>query len=132
MLYFENLFNVQPNAAILFTYKFIISAGTFSFIDLWLQLFISWKKGPVWWTKTAPYIYFINLHMTYIVWPGIIISIISYGFIANFDIFFHSAYSGWTITFYFLEILWLAHYFFTIRTGQLRDAMKYIKLVKKS
>jgi hypothetical protein len=48
-----------------------------------LQMFVSWKKGPRFWVIVAPYIYFINIHTTYLLWPSLNVSFVIYYIVSN-------------------------------------------------
>jgi len=78
LIYFTDFYNAPINPKILMVYNIIIFAGIYALIDNWLQTFISWKKGSKCWVKFAPYLYFFNLHMTFVVLPLILITYITF------------------------------------------------------
>ena len=69
IIFFENLFGEPLIPQEMLIYKVCMITGTLSFIDNFLQLFVSWKKGPRCWRKFAPYFYLFNLHCTYVLYP---------------------------------------------------------------
>jgi len=38
------------------------------------MIFVNWKKGPQWWTKYSPYLYFAMIIIVYLVLPVLNIS----------------------------------------------------------
>ena len=52
--------------------------GAYSFADIFMQMFVSWKKGPKPWVSFAPYFYFINMHLTYLLFPCANVGLVVY------------------------------------------------------
>jgi hypothetical protein len=98
ILYVDNLFDLGHGLDVSMLFECLMVTGLFSFIDMMLQMFVSWKKGPKMWVKMAPYIYFINIHTTYLLWPALNLSLVVYFFVVHKDAFFKSPYSAWALT----------------------------------
>lgn len=98
-------------------YRIILCAGFFSFFDVAMQMFVSVKKGPEWWKDYAPYIYIVNMLLTFLGWPILIVTLVTVKMSMKFDLFFNSAYSGWAFTFSFLQVLWILEFIFVVRNG---------------
>ena len=77
-----------------------VFSGFLSFLDNTLQFFLSWKKGPSLWQHVAPVIFLVNLHLTYILFPIVMILVITAAFAANFRELRQSAYAGWVLSYY--------------------------------
>lgn len=56
----------------------VACTGAWSFADIFMQMFVSWKKGPKMWVSFAPYLYFVNMHLTYLLFPCANTSLVVY------------------------------------------------------
>lgn len=110
--------------------RLITITGTFTFFDIFMQLFVSWKKGPKIWIMVAPYIYYINTILTYFIWPGIIFSVSAYNFYFYFSVFSNSVFAGWVLTIMVLQTFFFIAFFTKVRNGPLKDSKEYLKLKK--
>ena len=63
----------QPNGTntgqLYWTLKMILLSNMASVVCITFLVFVSWKKGPAWWTKISHYVFFILLLLNYIIIP---------------------------------------------------------------
>jgi hypothetical protein len=106
----------------------IVATGIISFIDMMLQTFVAWKKGPKLWVRVAPYIYFINIHTTYLLFPCLNTGFLLYLIFNDYTVFSDSSYTPWCLTFSVFQVLWFIHFFWEVRSGYLLEAKRYVNL----
>ena len=101
---------------------FMFSTQTISLVIVVLFIFVSWREGPAWWTKIAPYLYYAGLQLWGIVFPlanviAFIVTCLVHGGEWN-----HSTYTNWGVCYCILMVARLITYaFFYRRTWVKRE-----------
>jgi hypothetical protein len=98
-------------------------------------VFVEWKKGPKWYVKAAPIIFFSFLLLNFLIVP---IANIVYFFILAFGVPGFSVklvfIESWVIFFLIVSMTRIFDFFFVIRRSVLVDARNYLaaqKLLKE-
>lgn len=91
-----------------------------------ILVFVSWKKGPTWWTKISPYLFFALLMFVYFVVPFLNV-VLALALILFPDINLRqSMFESWAAFYMSLQIIKIFDYFFTIRREYLHDAKMFL------
>lgn len=72
----------------------------FSWITLFVtffHIFVSWRKGPAWWTRVAPYLYYGSTILIYQILPLITLAYVMFLWIWPGVSFVESTFSPWNI-----------------------------------
>ena len=91
-----------------------------------ILIFVSWKKGPAWWTKISPYLFFALLVFVYFVVPFLnVVLAMALILFPNINLR-QSMFESWAAFYMSLQIIKIFDYFFTIRREYLHDAKMFI------
>jgi len=96
-----------------------------------MMIFISWKKGPKWWTTAAPFLYLGLIVISDIILPVVNISLLIYYLFDPNIKMRESNFESWAISFAVLCIAKILEFFISLKSSVIDGAVAFYRLRKE-
>lgn len=109
----------------------ILASNFLSLFAISYLIFFPWKKGPEWYLKISPYIFFTMMYLNYIILPGLNAALFIYYTVnPNYDLV-NFPLESWVVFFSIICITRMGEYWFSLKKIVLDDARIYIQSRKQ-
>lgn len=107
-------------------YRIILACTLIGSVSCFMFIFVPWKKGPEWWVRFSPYLYYSLVHLVYVVIPigNIFYTLFIWIDPTTINCLDSLWFSG-IILYLVMQICKVSYYFRIIRQIYLRHAIEY-------
>lgn len=113
-----------------FQLQVILFSNYTSLLAITFLIFAPWKKGPSWYLKISPVIFFLLMYLNYIIIPGVNAALFVYYTVnPNYDLK-TEALESWIVFFSIICITRMTEFWFSLKKIVLDDARIFLQTRK--